>query len=79
MKNAPTGIRVLSTILKSMKRTFSHYRHNLLIHQRKLLECYVNAAKNLFDVFSEDEEAFLVTLATQNGLAIANAEISWLY
>jgi phosphotransferase system enzyme I (PtsP) len=45
-----------------------------IIHQRKLLGVMSMQQKSIRR-FSEDEEAFLVTLATQIGLEIANAEI----
>ena len=45
-----------------------------IIHQRKVLGVISMQQKSIRR-FSEDEEAFLVTLATQIGLEIANAEI----
>lgn len=45
-----------------------------IIHQRKVLGVMSMQQKSIRR-FTEDEEAFLVTLATQIGLVIANAEI----
>ena len=45
-----------------------------IIHQRKVLGVISMQQKSIRR-FSEDEESFLVTLATQIGLEIANAEI----